>query len=110
MDSHDTVARDMQGLHVELFASVLCLRGAGDITSQPLKSKDERLWLVWNGQIFECENDDDALVDARVNDARVLMDRLDAPGQDILSTLMATLGLFDGPYAFVLVDVCACMT
>ncbi|TKY84569.1 hypothetical protein EX895_006471 [Sporisorium graminicola] len=106
---------------VSLTSSVLSLRGDG-ITAQPLCSKDGRLLLAWNGQIFAWDDQQTSSdrasssrhrLDSGENDAIILLDRiqqlLDQHIQDrtddaCQQALCSALAEVEGPYAFVLLD------
>lgn len=88
---------------ISLYASVLGLRGE-TVTRQPLTSPDNTLWLAWNGQVFEA--DEESWYASAENDAAILLRHIQAvaPPQrkEALCSLLAHM---DGPYAFALVDV-----
>jgi len=114
---------DEIAIHLSLVSSVLSLRGvsgdvlASSITSQPIPfatSDGEESLLMWNGEVFHSfltpplsPSDNDGLWLSRQLSTHLTVSQ-DREAQD--KTLSWCMSLIDGPFAFVVIQVCSLLS
>ncbi|PWN48330.1 hypothetical protein IE53DRAFT_389479 [Violaceomyces palustris] len=104
-------------VELDLYSSVLALRGGEQVTSQPLRSHNNRYLLSWNGQVFDWDDSEPSgshpfsgLEDEQQNDGEILFQTIQTritkgERQDVVEAVRSTFASVEGPYAFVFIDV-----
>ncbi|UZJ53533.1 hypothetical protein CBS101457_002853 [Exobasidium rhododendri] len=89
----------------KIHSSVLALQGV-EITRQPIFTQDDRLQLLWNGEVFESQFE----MDPSINDGQQLLSRIeqlsgiaDEP-RSVEDAFVEVLSSIEGPYAALLYD------
>lgn len=93
----------LEGLQFRVCASVLALRGA-QVTNQPIRTADDRLMLLWNGEVFHSTLSG---FDYNKHDGVQILDQIYDKvnnNKDLSNALTSVLESVEGPYAAVLID------